>query len=229
MFCMLLRKRMTGGRLAAIRQPGLERALYLDFDCVNELGDIVRLTLAVEIMGRHSNIILVENGQVVDAIKRVDWDMSSVRPVLPGLPYSPPPAAPAAWTCPGKSPPPSSRRVEKGKDDPLSKALLAVSHGLSPLLCREMAHLATRGQDTRAASLTAEDKQRLAFHLARLKAAVLGGENRKPYLLLHPDGAPLDFSFIPITQYGLSAVGGKWRVFPPCWTPFTPKKTVSNG
>ena len=50
MFCMLLRKRMTGGRLAAIRQPGLERALYLDFDCVNELGDIVRLTLAVEIM-----------------------------------------------------------------------------------------------------------------------------------------------------------------------------------
>ena len=68
MFCMLLRKRMTGGRLAAIRQPGLERALYLDFDCVNELGDIVRLTLAVEIMGRHSNIILVENGQVVDAI-----------------------------------------------------------------------------------------------------------------------------------------------------------------
>ena len=94
MFCMLLRKRMTGGRLAAIRQPGLERALYLDFDCVNELGDIVRLTLAVEIMGRHSNIILVENGQVVDAIKRVDWDMSSVRPVLPGLPYSPPPAAP---------------------------------------------------------------------------------------------------------------------------------------
>lgn len=213
MFCMLLRKRMTGGRLAAIRQPGLERALYLDFDCVNELGDIVRLTLAVEIMGRHSNIILVENGQVVDAIKRVDWDMSSVRPVLPGLPYSPPPAAPGRLDLSQEEPAAFVTAVEKGKDDPLSKALLAVSHGLSPLLCREMAHLATRGQDTRAASLTAEDKQRLAFHLARLKAAVLGGENRKPYLLLHPDGAPLDFSFIPITQYGLSAVGREMASF----------------
>ena len=93
MFCMLLRKRIAGGRLAAIRQPGLERALYFDLDCVDELGDIVRLTLAVEIMGRHSNIILIENGRVVDAIKRVDMEMSSVRPVLPGLPYSPPPAA----------------------------------------------------------------------------------------------------------------------------------------
>jgi predicted ribosome quality control (RQC) complex YloA/Tae2 family protein len=60
MFCMLLRKRLSGGRLVAIRQNGWERALYFDFDCVNELGDIVRLTLAVEIMGRHSNIILID-------------------------------------------------------------------------------------------------------------------------------------------------------------------------
>ncbi len=50
MFCMLLRKRLTGGRLIGIRQPGLERALYFDFDCVNDLVVIVRLTLAVEIM-----------------------------------------------------------------------------------------------------------------------------------------------------------------------------------
>ena len=73
MFCMLLRKRLTGGRLTAIRQQGWERALYFDFDCLNELGDTVSLTLAVEIMGRHSNIILIdEKGIIADAVKRVD-------------------------------------------------------------------------------------------------------------------------------------------------------------
>lgn len=98
MFCMLLRKRLTGGRLTEIRQEGLERALYFTFECLNELGDRVLLTLAVEIMGRHSNIILIDQeGLVVDAIKRVDVEMSSVRPVLPGLRYSPPPAGGRAF------------------------------------------------------------------------------------------------------------------------------------
>ena len=93
MFCMLLRKRLTGGRLVDIRQEGWERALYLDFDCINELGDPVRLTLAVEIMGRHSNIILIgPDGIIIDSIKRVDPAMSSVRPILPGLRYEVPPA-----------------------------------------------------------------------------------------------------------------------------------------
>lgn len=213
MFCMLLRKRMTGGRLVDIRQPGLERALYLDFDCVNELGDIVRLTLAVEIMGRHSNIILVEKGQVVDAVKRVDWDMSSVRPVLPGLPYSPPPAAGDKLDLSAAPPEAFVEAVARGKDAPLSKALLAVSHGLSPLVCRELAHRATRGLDTRSASLTAEEKQRLAFHLGRVKTALLTGEGRVPYLLTGTDGTPLDYSFFPITQYGLSAVGREMESF----------------
>ncbi|MBR5540235.1 MAG: NFACT family protein, partial [Clostridia bacterium] len=73
MFCMLLRKRLTGARLVAVRQIGLERVLYFDFDAVNELGDMVRLTLAVEVMGRYSNIILIDgDDRVVDAIKRVD-------------------------------------------------------------------------------------------------------------------------------------------------------------
>ena len=214
MFCMLLRKKLTGGRLASIRQVGLERALYLDWDCVNELGDIVRLTLAVEIMGRHSNIILIDtDGSVLDAIKRVDWDMSSVRPVLPGLPYSPPPQAEGRLDLSVSAPADFVAAVEQGKDDVLSKALLAVSHGLSPLVCREVAHLATRGKDTRSHSLTAEEKDRLAFYLGRVRGAVETGENRKPYILFGQDNAPLDFSFMPITQYGLSALGREMECF----------------
>ena len=73
MFCMLLRKRLGNGKLLAIRQDGLERVLYFDFSCVNTLGDVVQLTLACEIMGKYSNLILMdETGKVVDSIKRVD-------------------------------------------------------------------------------------------------------------------------------------------------------------
>lgn len=213
MFCMLLRKRITGGRLAAIRQPGLERALYFDLDCVDELGDIVRLTLAVEIMGRHSNIILIENGRVVDAIKRVDMEMSSVRPVLPGLPYSPPPAAAGRLDLSAVEPTDFLAAMEQGPDYPLSKALLNTAHGLSPLICREVSHLAARGRDPLVSDWTKEERERLLFYLGRVKAAVETGENRKPYLLLRADGSPLDFSFMAVTQYGLEALGREMDSF----------------
>lgn len=214
MFCMLLRKRITGGRLITIRQPGLERALYFDLDCVDDLGDIVRLTLAVEIMGRHSNIILIDgSGTVVDSIKRVDMEMSSVRPVLPGLPYSPPPAAAGRLDLSAVSPADFLSAMEQGPDYPMSKALLNTAHGLSPLICREAAHLASRGRDPRISEMTGEDRERLLFYLSRVKSAVETGENRKPYLLLHLDGSPLDFSFMPITQYGLDALGREMESF----------------
>lgn len=207
MFCMLLRKRLTGGRLMDIRQPGLERALYFDFDCVSELGDLIRLTLAVEIMGRHSNIILVgPDGLVLDAIKRVDWDMSSVRPILPGLPYAPPPLPAGRIDLSSGTPDDLLRAVERGPDGPLSKAILGVSQGLSPLICREMAYYATRGVDGPVSALTAEQKDRLLFFANRLKTIIDTGEGAVPYLL-EKNGAPLDFSFLPITQYGLSVVG----------------------
>lgn len=72
MLCMLLRKRLSGAKLVEVRQPGLERLLYLDFDAANELGDKVRLSLVIEIMGKYSNIILVDGqGKIVDALKKV--------------------------------------------------------------------------------------------------------------------------------------------------------------
>ena len=91
MFCMLLRKHLSGGKLMAIRQDGLERVISLDFECTNEIGDIVTNTLIAEIMGRHSNIILVRDGRVIDSVKRITDDISSVRRVLPGIQYEAPP------------------------------------------------------------------------------------------------------------------------------------------
>lgn len=207
MFCMLLRKRLTGGRLADIRQPGLERALYLDFDCISDLGDPIRLTLAVEIMGRHSNIILVgPDGLVLDAIKRVDWDMSSVRPLLPGLPYAPPPLPAGRVDLSFQTPDDLLHAVKNGPDGPLSKALLGGSQGLSPLICRELAHYATRGADTPVSQLTQTQTDRMLFFAGRIKSIVETGDGALPYLLTQ-NGIPLDYSYMPLAQYGLAAVG----------------------
>ncbi|MEG2597723.1 MAG: NFACT family protein, partial [Oscillospiraceae bacterium] len=77
MFCMLLRKHLSGGKLKSVRQLGLDRVLYLDFETRNEFGDDVMITVAVEIMGRHSNIIIVGPDQkILDSIKRIDLEMS---------------------------------------------------------------------------------------------------------------------------------------------------------
>jgi len=208
MFCMLLRKRLVGGRLIAIRQEGWERALYLDFDCISELGDPVRLTLAVEIMGRHSNIILVgPDGIIIDAIKRIDPATSTVRPILPGLRYELPPAPADRLDLSQHTPAQVVEAVQAGKNAPLSQALLAVSQGLSPLSCREIAYRATGGKDTPVSELTKGEWEKVADCLARTRDAVLEGARQVPYLLTRPDGTPLEFSFQPIIQYELSARG----------------------
>ena len=213
MFCMLLRKRLTGGRLCAIRQEGWERALYLDFDCINELGDPVRLTLAVEIMGRHSNIILIgQDGIIIDSIKRVDPAMSSVRPILPGLRYEVPPPAEGLdlSVC---TPDEVVAAIRGGKDGPLSKAIQHTVTGLSPLSCREIAYRATAGEDSPVSSLTEREWEKLTDCLARTRNAVLTGERRVPYLLIKADGTPQEFSFQPIIQYGPTVAGQEMASF----------------
>ncbi len=208
MFCMLLRKRLTGGRLAAIRQEGWERALYFDFDCISELGDPVRLTLAVELMGRHSNIILLgPDNRVIDAIKRIDPAQSPTRPVIPGIGYALPPAPAGRWDLSCHTPAEVTAAVKAGKDGPLSTALQGISQGLSPLTCRELAYRATAGQDTLVSAMTAHEWEKLADCLARVQDAVLDGTGRTPYLLVKPDGSPLEYSFWPLIQYGLDARG----------------------
>ena len=93
MFCMVLRKHLTGTRLSSIEQPGLERILRFTFDGFNELGDPAQKTLIVEIMGRHSNIIFVDQeGRILESAKHIPEAVSSVRQVLPGRVYHAPPA-----------------------------------------------------------------------------------------------------------------------------------------
>ena len=229
MFCMLLRKRLTGGRLAAIRQDGWERALYLDFDCINELGDPVRLTLAVEIMGRHSNIILIgPDGIIIDSIKRVDPAMSSVRPILPGLRYEVPPAGGDRCDLSRHTPADVMSALQAGRDAPLSKALQAVVTGLSPLSCREIAFRATAGLDTPVFEMSPREWEKLADCLDRTRNAVLTGERRVPYLVTKADGTPLEYSFQTLIQYGPEAVGQELDSFSALLDTFYAKRAAAE-
>lgn len=208
-FCMLLRKRLTGARLVDIRQPGLERVLYFDFDALNELGDTVRLTMAAELMGRHSNLILIgEESRIVDAVKRVDLSMSPVRPILPGAPYLPPPADAARRDALLFTAAQIADTV-LGSGLPLDKALQSNVQGFSPLVCREIAHLVGKG-----------DRAQLEAAIEKFRTALQPDGRRVPYLVYRPDGTPLEFSFLPITQYGLDASGREAASFSDLLTDF---------
>ena len=93
MFCMLLRKHVQGAKIAAIVQPAVERMLTIELDTTDEMGVACKKHLICELMGKHSNIILCgEDNRIIDALRRVDGDLSGKRQVLPGLFYRMPPA-----------------------------------------------------------------------------------------------------------------------------------------
>jgi len=201
MFCMLMRKHLAGAKLVEIEQFGLERMLHLSFSTYNEFGDPVIIKLAVEIMGRHSNIMLIgPDGRIIDAIKRVTADMSSVRQVMPGMTYVFPPAQNKMNTLDidGMV---LAARLKEGRDVPLSKALMENLDGVSPIVCREISEIVTGGEDTKAHDLSDNDFEKLIFAIENIAENVKNA-NVFPYMVIEENGHPADFTFIPVTQYG---------------------------
>lgn len=202
MLCMLLRKKLQGAKLLEITQPDLERALMLKFDSVNELGDHVELTLAVEIMGRYSNIILVdENGKIIDALKRVDAEMSSERLVLPGLLYRLPPPQDklSMLTCTVEE---IMARIDAlPRDMELSKALMSVLQGISPIIAREVENSAGLGHEVYVKSMTPPQRRRTEMYVATLMETAKNVSGT-PHIVIDPQNKPKDFAFMDIRQYG---------------------------
>lgn len=198
MFCMLLRKHLSGGKLMAIRQDGLERIVALDFECTNEIGDIVTNTLIAEIMGRHSNIILVRDGRVIDSVKRITDDISSVRRVLPGIQYEAPPRQDRL--CLLDCEPQQVLDALEGSSERLCRKLSAVLEGVSPILTREIAWYSAKDVDIACNALTDSARDRLRFILGRIKAALSGGECDFT-VISELSGRKKDFCFINIEQY----------------------------
>lgn len=198
MFCMLLRKRLSGARISDIRQSAFERVLLIDFWAHSELGDEITLTIAMEIMGRYSNIVFIdETGRVIDSIKRVDYEMSSQRLVLPGLFYQEvPPQDKKSLTEDGVEA--CCKEVLSRKTLPLSKAILDSIQGISPLISRELAHCACSA-DVIVGDMSELSAERLKASLEKL-AKSLDGEGVPT--VLYNGVKPQDFSYMPITQYG---------------------------
>lgn len=214
MFCMLLRKHLSGGRLTAIDQPALERAVILTLDVVDELGEPGRRRLVLECMGRYSNLILLDGeGRIIDCLRRVDMEMSEKRQVLPGLFYRLPPAQekldPLAVSRPDFRA--MLDAVPDGTD--AARWLLDRFFGLSPLVCRE---LAFTGCGDGEHVWNGEDRERLAGTFTVWQEMVRG-ENGKRFTpwMLSKDGKPADFSYMPIEQYGKAMEGVPWDAFSP--------------
>lgn len=202
MLCMLLRKHLTGAVITDIRQLGLDRAVFIDLAGTNEIGDAVTFTLCVEIMAKHSNIILVgSDGIILDAVKRIDFTQSSVRQILPGFKYELPPKQDKLNVIEYDIKT-VVEEIKKRSGKRLSAAVLDTIEGASPLISREIAAFACGG-DTAVDELTPIALQRLETKLGEIKEMLLG-EGAEPTMLLRDGVKPYDFTFMDITQYGFA-------------------------
>ena len=197
-FCMLLRKHIGGGRIVDIRQPKLERIIHFTIEHLDELGDLCRKELIVEIMGKHSNIIFcTSDGKIIDSIKHVSAQMSSVREVLPGREYFIPdtmhkadPLTVDADTFTG---------LLKEKPMPVSKAVYTSFTGISPVTAEEICHLA--GLDS--ALPAKEYSEDVLFHLYTQFTIYLSAikEGRFTPAIYYDGREPKEFAALPLTCF----------------------------
>ena len=195
MFCMLLRKHLSGARLAGISQIPMERWAEFTFDCIDEMGDPVQKRLVAELMGRTCNLYLLGgDGRIIDCLRRVGLDETAKRPALPGMYYQAPEPIekknPAEWEN-------FAEILTQTGADILSDRLMDTFGGLSPLVCREASLFAAGDVDARLEGMeTAPVAEKLElFFREHLN-------HPAPYLYTAPDGTPKQFAFCPIRQYG---------------------------
>lgn len=192
MFCMLLRKHLTGARIASVTQPEWERLLVFEIETRNELGYESRRSLIVELMGRSSNVILTDSdGVITDCMRRADFGETAYRRLLPGMIYRlpPPPEKPNFFSLDGER-----RRgilLSAPEQPELSGLLMGSFSGLCPLIARELA-------------ARAGERENLPLSCDALCESVEAGE-LYPTLLME-NGKPKDFSFMDIHQYGPSVI-----------------------
>lgn len=203
MLCMLFRKHLIGAMIKEIRQQELDRILFIDFDATNEIGDRVNLTLCIEIMGKYSNIILIDGeNKIIDSIKRVDFSTSSVRQILPGLEYALPPGQ-TKCNLLTDDPHDAIRLIDDNEIGlKMSKAVLSSVQGISPIIAREIVYQAC-GEDKFVGEITKGDLIKTEYLLSEIKSQL--ETDTDAYIVFDETGKPIDFSFIDIKQYNAEA------------------------
>ena len=197
-FCMLLRKHIGGGKFTRIWQPGMERIINFEIEHLNELGDICHKTLIVEIMGKHSNIIFCnEEGMIIDSIKHISSQVSSVREVLPGRDYFIPETQeklnPLSY---------ESRdfiSAISSKPMPLAKSIYCSMTGISPLIAEEICHRASLESDRSANSFSETELIHLEHQFDLVIDSVKSGQISPN--IVYDGQIPVDFSVVHLTQY----------------------------
>ncbi len=197
MFCMLLRKHLSGAMIKDVRQHETDRIIFIDFDATNEIGDRVELTVVMEIMGKYSNMILISGEKIIDSMKRVDFTTSSVRQILPGLQYALPPQQ-DKLSIEGADIGKVVDRILSYRDKTLSSAVLSAIQGISPVVAREIAHKAVF-DDIQVSHL---DNRQIANLEAVLKEFSESLGSSTVYMLTEESGKPKDMSVIDVNQYG---------------------------
>ena len=180
MFCMLLRKRIAGGKIVRFEQERLDRVLKISIETYNDLGDLSEFALYCELMGKHSNIILVnEKGVIVDAIKHVGLGMSSVRFVMPGLEYSAPPAQDKQDPSKASAGDFSMAMCMVGMS--IAKALSNAFFGLSPAVAAQL--VARYTDKAECTQLSEAEREELAERLAAFYADMAQGKEKASAVL----------------------------------------------
>lgn len=197
-FCMLLRKHIGSGKIISVTQPSLERVICFEIDHLNELGDLCRKKLMVEIMGKHSNIIFCDDQlKIIDSIKHVPAHVSSVREVLPGRMYFIPETQ-------EKKNPKEATMDEffesiSGKPMAVAKAISASYTGISYGMAEEIAYRASIDGGQPVDALSDVEKQHLAGTFLRLMDDINLGQFQ-PNIVFN-DGEPIDFSSVSMMRY----------------------------
>ncbi len=203
MFCMLLRKHLTGARLTSVKQLSFERAAELTFDARDDMGYKCEKYIIAETMGKYSNIILLNSEKkIISALKIIDFSSSLKRQILPGMAYELPPSG-------GRQDPRLISREDfdalydsAAPDISCDRFLLSSFMGISPLIAREIAYRTAKSTSVLLADC---DKSKLYFNFNLIFSKVR--DNRfKPVLITKPDGSMLEFCYTDITQYSTSAV-----------------------
>ncbi|MCR4806400.1 MAG: NFACT family protein, partial [Lachnospiraceae bacterium] len=198
-FCMLLRKHIQNGRIVSVTQPSLERILIFEIDHLNEMGDMCRKKLVVEIMGKHSNIIFLDDkDMIIDSIKHISSAVSSVREVLPGRDYFIP-------NTQEKSDPLTIDKdafisLLRSKPMGVSKALYTSLTGLSPMMAEEIVYRSSLDSSKPASEYTDEEMVHLYNNFTWLMDSVKAGEFA-PNMVLK-DSSPVEFSPVSLKSYG---------------------------
>lgn len=196
-FCMLLRKHIGNGRIVGIEQPGFERIIMMEIEHLDEMGDLCKKKLAIELMGKHSNIIFMEqNGRIIDSVKRIGAHISSVREVLPGYDYVLPPNE-------KRNPLEVTEEYFKNqileKSMSIEKAIYSSITGFSKLIANELCYEAGIDGNFSTDSLADSNRDDLWKCYQALMNRMQEG-NYKP-VIVYRDEVPVAFSAIPLHMY----------------------------